>query len=70
MNRQKTLFDEKITSQKNYLKAESDYKSARWNDTNRCAKNYLCSISFPSSSAKRGNIDINYYRFCTNMLAI
>ncbi|MDP3311895.1 efflux RND transporter periplasmic adaptor subunit [Lutibacter sp.] len=27
--RQKTLFDEKITSQKSYLKAESDYKSAR-----------------------------------------
>jgi len=27
-NRQKTLFKEKITSQKNYLKAESDYKSA------------------------------------------
>ncbi|WP_456461919.1 efflux RND transporter periplasmic adaptor subunit [Lutibacter sp.] len=27
-NRQKTLFEEKITSQKNYLKAESDYKSA------------------------------------------
>lgn len=26
--RQKTLHDEKITSQKNYLKAESDYKSA------------------------------------------
>ena len=26
--RQKTLFDEKITSQKNYLKAKSDYKSA------------------------------------------
>lgn len=31
--RQKTLFEEKITSQKNYLKAESDYKSsvARFN---------------------------------------
>lgn len=27
--RQKTLFEEKITSQKNYLKAESDYKSAK-----------------------------------------
>ncbi|MCF6181356.1 efflux RND transporter periplasmic adaptor subunit [Lutibacter sp.] len=27
-NRQKTLFKEKITSQKKYLKAESDYKSA------------------------------------------
>lgn len=27
--RQKTLFDEKITSQKNYLKAESDYKRAK-----------------------------------------
>jgi len=27
-NRQKTLFNEKITSQKKYLKAESDYKSA------------------------------------------
>ncbi|MEZ4854135.1 efflux RND transporter periplasmic adaptor subunit [Flavobacterium sp.] len=27
-NRQKTLFDEKITSQKNYLKAESEYKEA------------------------------------------
>ena len=26
-DRQKTLFDEKITSQKNYLKAESDYKT-------------------------------------------
>lgn len=32
-NRQKTLYDEEITSQKNYLKAESDYKSnlARYN---------------------------------------
>lgn len=27
--RQKTLFDEKITSQKNYLKAESDYRRAK-----------------------------------------
>lgn len=27
--RQKTLYDEKITSQKNYLKAESEYKSAK-----------------------------------------
>jgi cobalt-zinc-cadmium efflux system membrane fusion protein len=27
--RQKTLFDEKITSQKNYLKAESDYRVAK-----------------------------------------
>lgn len=27
--RQKTLYDEKITSQKNYLKAESDYRSAK-----------------------------------------
>lgn len=27
--RQKTLFDEKITSQKNYLKAESDYRQAK-----------------------------------------
>lgn len=27
-NRQKTLFEEKITSQKNYLKAESDYQKA------------------------------------------
>ena len=27
-DRQKTLFDEKITSQKNFLKAESDYKSS------------------------------------------
>ena len=27
--RQKTLFDEKITSQKNYLKAESEYRSAK-----------------------------------------
>src|SRR3970282_2867993 len=27
--RQKTLYDEKITSQKNYLKAESDYKRTR-----------------------------------------
>lgn len=28
-DRQKTLFDEKITSQKNYLKAESDYRRAK-----------------------------------------
>lgn len=28
-DRQKTLFDEKITSQKNYLKAESDYRKAK-----------------------------------------
>ena len=34
--RQKTLYDEKISSQKNYLKAESDYRKQK-----QCIKVYV-----------------------------
>ncbi|MGL5111607.1 MAG: efflux RND transporter periplasmic adaptor subunit [Flavobacterium sp.] len=43
--RQRTLYDEKITSQKNYLKAESDYKSALANYQSLKQKLILMHIS-------------------------
>jgi cobalt-zinc-cadmium efflux system membrane fusion protein len=49
--RQKTLFDEKITSQKNYLKAESDYRVAKGMYQSLRAKLSLINIS-PSNVEK------------------
>ena len=43
--RQKTLFDEKITSQKNYLKADSDYKRAKAMHQSLRAKLVLLNIN-------------------------
>lgn len=43
--RQKTLFDEKITSQKNYLKAESEYRRAKGMYQSLRAKLVLLNIS-------------------------
>ncbi len=53
-NRQKTLFDEKITSQKNYLKAKSDYdrQKARFNGLRK----KLQMININPSSVQQGNI--------------
>ncbi len=44
-DRQKTLYDEKITSQKNYLKAESDYKRAKAMHQSLRAKLLLLNIN-------------------------
>jgi len=52
--RQKTLYDEKITSQKNYLKAESDYKSAKARYQTLRAKLQMFNIN--PASVERGNI--------------
>ncbi|MFV5693201.1 efflux RND transporter periplasmic adaptor subunit [Flavobacterium sp. LT1R49] len=49
--RQKTLYDEKITSQKNYLKAESEYRRAKAMHQSLKAKLVLLSIS-PSQVEK------------------
>ena len=49
--RQKTLYDEKITSQKNYLKAESDYKRTRGMYQSLKAKLVLLNIN-PSNVEK------------------
>ena len=49
--RQKTLYDEKITSQKNYLKAESDYKRTRGMYQSLRAKLLLLNIN-PSNVEK------------------
>jgi cobalt-zinc-cadmium efflux system membrane fusion protein len=49
--RQKTLYDEKITSQKNYLKAESDYKRTRGMYQSLRAKLQLLNIN-PSNVEK------------------
>lgn len=49
--RQKTLFDEKITSQKNYLKAESEYRRARAMYQSLRAKLLMLNIS-PASVEK------------------
>ena len=60
-NRQKTLFDEKITSQKNYLKAESGYKStlALYNGLRK----KLSMLNINPASVEQGNITatINLY---------
>lgn len=52
-DRQKTLFDEKISSQKNYLKAESDYKSTRGMYQGLREKLLLLNIN--PASVERGN---------------
>ena len=44
-DRQKTLYDEKITSQKNYLKAESDYRRAKAMHQSLRAKLVLLNIN-------------------------
>jgi cobalt-zinc-cadmium efflux system membrane fusion protein len=44
-DRQKTLFDENITSQKNYLKAESDFRSAKAMSQSLRAKLLLLNIN-------------------------
>ncbi|RBN51482.1 efflux RND transporter periplasmic adaptor subunit [Flavobacterium psychrolimnae] len=44
-DRQKTLYDEKITSQKNYLKAESDYRRAKAMHQSLRAKLMLLNIN-------------------------
>jgi cobalt-zinc-cadmium efflux system membrane fusion protein len=60
-NRQKTLFDEKITSQKNYLKAESVYKSnlATYNGL----RQKLQMMNINPNEVEKGNITstINLY---------
>jgi cobalt-zinc-cadmium efflux system membrane fusion protein len=53
-NRQKTLFDEKITSQKNYLKAESEYKSAR--GRYQSLRQKLLMFNINPAQTERGNI--------------
>jgi cobalt-zinc-cadmium efflux system membrane fusion protein len=50
--RQKTLFDEKITSEKNYLKAESDYRVAKGTYQSLRAKLILLNIS--TSNVEKG----------------
>lgn len=50
-DRQKTLYDEKITSQKNYLKAESDYRRAKGMYQSLRAKLVLLNIN-PSNVEK------------------
>jgi RND family efflux transporter MFP subunit len=52
--RQKTLFDEKITSQKNYLKAESEYKSAKGKYNSLRQKLVMFNIN--PSQVERGKI--------------
>ena len=60
-DRQKTLFDEKITSQKSYLKAESTYKSSLALQNGLRKKLQMMNIS--PSSVEQGNITstINLY---------
>jgi cobalt-zinc-cadmium efflux system membrane fusion protein len=52
--RQKTLFDEKITSQKNYLKAESEYRRAKGMYESLRAKLQLLNIS--PSNVEQGKL--------------
>ena len=51
--RQKTLFDEKITSQKNYLKAESDYRRAK--GMYQGLKEKLLLLNINPAQVERGN---------------
>lgn len=53
-DRQKTLYQEKITSQKNYLKAESDYKRAKAMHQSLRAKLVLLNIN--PKNVERGNL--------------
>jgi membrane fusion protein, heavy metal efflux system len=52
--RQKTLYDEKITSQKNYLKAESDYKRA--NGMYQSLKKKLQLLNISPVQVEKGNL--------------
>ena len=52
--RQKTLFDEKITSQKNYLKAESEYRRAKGMYQSLRAKLVMLNIS--PANVERGKL--------------
>ena len=52
--RQKTLYDEKITSQKNYLKAESDYK--RTNGMYQSLKKKLQLLNISPAQVQKGNL--------------
>lgn len=51
--RQKTLFDEKITSQKNYLKAESDYRKTK--GMYQGLKEKLLLLNINPAQVERGN---------------
>lgn len=53
--RQKTMFDENITSQKNYLKAESSYKTAV--ATYNGLKKQLLMLNISPSNVEKGNIN-------------
>lgn len=52
--RQKTLYDEKIASQKNYLKAESDYKRA--NGMYQSLKKKLELLNISPAQVQKGNL--------------
>ena len=52
--RQKTLYDEKITSQKNYLKAESDYRRAK--ATHQSLKEKLVMLNINPSTVDKGKL--------------
>ncbi|HBK82436.1 MAG TPA: efflux transporter periplasmic adaptor subunit [Flavobacterium sp.] len=52
--RQKTLFDEKITSQKNYLKAESDYK--RYKGLYQSLQKKLELLNISPVQVRKGNL--------------
>ena len=60
-NRQKTLFDEEITSEKNYLKAQSTYKSSL--ATYNGLKKKLQMMNISTAAVEQGNITstINLY---------
>ena len=53
-NRQKTLYEEKISSQKNYLKAESEYKTA--NGTYQSLRQKLLLLHLNPSQIQQGKI--------------
>jgi RND family efflux transporter MFP subunit len=53
-DRQKTLYDEKITSQKNYLKAESEYRRAKAMHQSLRAKLVLLNIN--PKNVEKGNL--------------
>lgn len=52
--RQKTLYDEKITSQKNYLKAESDYRRAK--ATHQSLKDKLVMLNINPATVEKGKL--------------
>jgi len=63
-DRQKTLFDEKITSQKNYLKAESDYRRTKGIYLGLKEKLRLLNIN-PAQVEKR-KLYLRHYCFCSH----